>query len=466
LAAELEQNSRKSPRILIVDDDAGQRSLLDSFLTRQGFETIPVSTGERALEVLRSQEVSMMISDVRMPGMSGLETLRRARKLHSHLPVLLVTAYADIRDAVGAMRDGALNYLAKPIDLDELLAAVRQVTGLGGDSQLQFSPDKQLPDHIVAGSPLMQSVLRDVSLVAPSESRVLITGESGVGKEVIADVIHGWSPRASGPLVKVNCAAIPDTLLESELFGHEKGAFTGASVQRIGRFEMANSGTIFLDEIAEMSSQLQAKLLRVTQDGRFQRVGSNREIQTNARMLAASNRNLDEEVAKGRFREDLFYRLNVVELQIPPLRERREDIVPLASFFINQFSKGRTRFSAAVVDCLERYAWPGNVRELRNAMERAALLSQGEMILPEHLPTRVRAAATQMPPPAGAERLEAIENQAILQALRKHDFNRTETAKALGISRRALLYKLQRLRQLGHAIDLAKEETRSDPAAE
>jgi transcriptional regulator with PAS, ATPase and Fis domain len=255
--------------------------------------------------------------------------------------------------------------------------------------------------------------------------------------------------------VKVNCAAIPETLLESELFGHERGAFTGASAQRIGRFEVAINGTIFLDEIGEMSRQLQAKLLRVTQDGRFQRVGSNTEIQTNARILAASNRNLEEEVKTGRFREDLFYRLNVIELNIPPLRERREDILPLAHHFVDEFTQGRARFSASVAECLERYTWPGNVRELRNAMERASLLSRGEMILPDHLPTRVRTAAQQSPgmQAAEAEHLEAIELQAISEALRKHNFNRTETAKSLGISRRNLVYKLQRLRELGYAVD-------------
>jgi transcriptional regulator with PAS, ATPase and Fis domain len=302
----------------------------------------------------------------------------------------------------------------------------------------------------------MQAVLRDVSLIAPSESRVLITGESGVGKEVLADVIHAWSTRHSGPLVKLNCAAIPDTLLESELFGHEKGAFTGAAAQRIGRFENANGGTIFLDEIGEMSPQLQAKLLRVTQDGCFQRVGSNTEVRTNARMLAASNRNLEEEVKAGRFREDLFYRLNVVELHLPPLRDRPEDILPLANHFITELTRGRARFSAAVVDGLERYHWPGNVRELRNAMERAVLLSRGELILPEHLPNRVRSATPEEATSGGAgegKQLQDIEHQAILTALRKNQFNRTETAKALGISRRALIYKLQRLRELGHQVD-------------
>jgi len=457
MTANTRKGNTKAPRILIVDDDRGQRSLLDSFLRGQGFDTVPVSSGELALEVLRTEPISMMISDVRMPGMTGLETLRHARQEHSVLPVLLVTAYADIREAVGAMRDGALNYLAKPIDLDELLTTVQQATGLARTAPIPFSANRDLPPKVVSASPLMHAVFHDAALIAPSESRVLITGESGVGKEILADVIHAWSERASGPMVKVNCAAIPETLLESELFGHEKGAFTGAVVQRIGRFEVANGGTIFLDEIADMSPPLQAKLLRVTQDGRFTRVGSNKELQTNARILAATNRNLDEQVKSGRFREDLFYRLNVVELSIPPLRERTEDILPLAGAFVSEFSRGKARFSTSVADCLTRYAWPGNVRELRNAMERAVLLSGGELILPEHLPAKVHHQAQALASPASdpmdPERLGEIERQAIIQALRKHDFNRTETAKALGISRRALLYKLQRFRELGYEVD-------------
>ncbi|MDE3068641.1 MAG: sigma-54-dependent Fis family transcriptional regulator [Verrucomicrobiota bacterium] len=440
--------------MLIVDDDPGQRSLLNSFLRSQGFETATADSGGQALELLRTERFALMISDVRMPGLSGLETLRRARRQNATLPVLLVTAFTDIRDAVAAMRDGAVNYLAKPIDLDELLASVRQAVGLAAPVPLRYDEDKTLPDWVVARSPLMQDLFRDASLIAPSETRVLITGESGTGKEVLADAIHAWSSRAAGVIIKVNCAAIPETLLESELFGHERGAFTGAHAQRIGRFEEANDGTIFLDEIAEMSPALQAKLLRVTQDGRLQRVGSNREVQTNARILAASNRNLEDEVKSGRFREDLFYRLNVVELNIPPLRERREDILPLAGRFIGEFARGRARFSETVAACLERYSWPGNVRELRNAMERAVLLSRSELILPEHLPARVRAAGEQPPPEtADAERLEEIERLAILQALRQHGSNRTETAKALGISRRALLYKLQRFRKLGYQVE-------------
>ena len=443
------------PRILIVDDDPGQRSLLNSFLRSQQFETVTADSGQRALELLRTGRFDMMISDVRMPGLTGLETLRLARKENATLPVLLVTAFTDVRDAVAAMRDGAVNYLAKPIDLDELLASVRTATGIAVTAPLVGPAEKPLPDFMVARSTLMQAVLRDASLIAPSETRILITGESGAGKEVLADVIHGWSARASGPMIKVNCAAIPETLLESELFGHERGAFTGAHAQRIGRFEEASNGTIFLDEIAEMSPALQAKLLRVTQDGRFQRVGSNKEIQTGARIIAASNRNLEDEVKGGRFREDLFYRLNVVELNIPPLRERREDILPLAGRFIEEFAKGKARFSETVAACLESYPWPGNVRELRNAMERAVLLSRSELILPEHLPARVKAVAGEAPAREATDpaRLEEIERNAIMHALKQHSFNRTETAKALGISRRALLYKLQRFREQGYKVE-------------
>jgi DNA-binding NtrC family response regulator len=445
-----------TPRILVVDDDPGQRSLLNAFLRQQGFAAMLAESGTQALEALRGSRFDLMISDVRMPGLSGLETLRLVRKEHPDLPVLLVTAFADIREAVEAMRDGAVNYLAKPIDLDELLASIQQACGMKDGPPLRYGEDLALPPSVVAESPSMQALFRDASLIAPSDSRVLITGESGVGKEVLADVIHAWSQRSRGPIIKINCAAIPENLLESELFGHEKGAFTGAHAQRIGRFEEAQDGTIFLDEIAEMSAPLQAKLLRVTQDGRFQRIGSNREIQTNARLLAATNRDLEEEVKSGRFREDLFYRLNVMELNIPPLRERREDILPLAGRFIEQFAQGRARFADTVAACLLAYSWPGNVRELRNAMERAVLLSRSELILPDHLPKKVREEAQNAPQPetgADPERLETVERETILQALKLHGFNRTETAKVLGISRRTLIYKIQRFRNQGFSVE-------------
>ena len=454
------------PRILIVDDDHGQRSLLETFLRGQGYRTQSAASGEAALQLLAEGSFAMMISDVRMPGISGIETLRRVRQKHPALPVLLVTAFADIRSAVTAMRDGAVNYLTKPIDLDELLANIRHACAQRAEPVAVAAGEFKMPPDIVTHSPLMQAVFRDAAVVAPSDSRVLLTGESGVGKEVVADVIHAWSHRAAGPLVKVNCAAIPENLLESELFGHEKGSFTGAVQQRVGRFEEANGGTIFLDEIGELPLAVQAKLLRVIHDGSFRRIGSARELQTDARVLAATNRDLEAQIAAGQFREDLFYRLNVMEVHIPPLRERPEDIIPLATHFMGQFSRQKSRFSAAVIAHLTRYAWPGNVRELRNAMERAALLSRGGIVLPEHLPARVVAGATEAAAAGGsAQQLEEIEREAILRTLRKNNYNRTDTAKELAISRRALTYKLQRLRAAGVAVDLPGNGGATGPAA-
>ena len=445
----------KAPRILIVDDDHGQRSLLETFLRAQGFRTQSAASGEAALQLLTEDGFAMMISDVRMPGMSGIETLRRVRQKHPHLPVLLVTAFADIRSAVTAMRDGAVNYLAKPIDLDELMASVRFALQSEAQPTSATAAETPLPGGVVAESPLIRAVFRDAAAIAPSDTRVLITGESGVGKEVVADVIHGWSRRAAGALVKVNCAAIPENLLESELFGHEKGAVPGAAQQRTGRFEEASGGTIFLDEIGELPAALQPKLLRVITDGTFRRIGAVKDLKTDVRVLASSNRDLEAQIAAGKFREDLFYRLNVMEIHVPPLRERPEDILPLATHFLGQFSRQKSRFAASVNSALTAYRWPGNVRELRNAMERVALLSRGEIVLPEHLPSRILAAGetTKANEPAEAQRLAEIERDAIIHTLRKHNYNRTETAKALAISRRALTYKLQRMREEGIAID-------------
>ncbi len=444
----------ESTHLLIVDDDPGQRSLLYSFLSKHGFQITQAVSGEDALSRVTEQSFAMMISDVRMPGLSGLETLHKLREINADLPVLMVTAFPDIRDAVSAMQDGAVNYLQKPIDLDELLASVRMATGLSKPRETNVADAHELPATVVAESHSMKQVFRDAAIVAESESRVLITGESGAGKEVVADVIHGWSRRASGRFVKINCAAIPENLLESELFGHKKGAFTGATSHRVGLFEEAQDGTILLDEIGEMSASLQAKLLRITQDGSFQKVGGNKEQQTNARILAATNRDLEKEVADGRFREDLFYRLNVMEIYIPPLRERRDDIPALAASFAREFSDGAARISHDLSELLQGYNWPGNIRELRNAMERAVLMSRGELILPDRLPPRIRKAMEESTTGASSgASLEDLERQTILKTLKDKNYNRTETAKALGISRRTLTYKIQALKQAGFPVD-------------
>ncbi len=442
------------PYVLVVDDDSSQRSLLSSFLTHCGIEVEAVPSGAEALARIRAHRPAMMISDVRMPGMTGLELLDDLRKTDPHLPVLLVTAHADIRDAVGAMRQGAIDYLEKPIDLEELLVAVRDVVG---DSMppvaAQGADAPALPPDVVMESPVMTEVVREIALVAPTDSRVLLTGESGVGKEVVADLIHRWSARAAAPFVKINCAAIPEALLESELFGHRKGAFTGAVADYEGVFSQADGGTLLLDEIGEMDPALQAKLLRVTQSGSYTPVGSGDVRHSDVRILAATNRDLEQQVAEGKFREDLFYRLNVMEIYLPPLRERRADVMPLARHFATQLKHDKARFSPGTVAILEGYGWPGNVRELHNAVERALLLSRGDVVLPEHLPKRVAREGAREDSPARPDRMEDIEREAILSALKENDFHRTRTATALGISRRALTYKLRDYRAAGFDVE-------------
>ena len=449
--------SKRRHHILIVDDDKGQRDLLGTFLSEQGYAVAEAGSGAAALAAVGAGVPDMIITDVRMQGMSGLELMHRVREDLPVLPVLLVTAYADVRDAVEAMRDGAVSYLEKPIDFQELLDCVQEALGDAAAASAMTAAVPDLPAETVADSLAMQAVLQEAALVARSESRVLLTGESGTGKEVVADLIHTWSPRRHEPMVKVNCAAIPENLLESELFGHEKGAFTGAHRQRLGRFEDAHRGTLFLDEIGDMSPALQAKLLRVIQNGIIERVGAQDPITVNVRIVAATNRNLEQDVKQGRFREDLFYRLTVIEICLPPLRARPADIMPLAELFAARFADDKPRFSGATVTVLSLYPWPGNVRELQNAMERATLMARGGMILPEHLPRRIRDTAAGSDPAAAAAaasggRMEQMERTLILQTLKEHAYNRTASARALGISRRALTYKLRDLKDLGYTI--------------
>ncbi len=443
-------------KILIVDDDPGQRSLFESFLKLEGYQVLTASSGTDALAVVEKSGPELLLSDVRMPGMSGLELQQELRRRGIGTPILLITAYADIREAVAAIRDGAVDYLEKPVDLNELLKQIKAILGENPDAGRKRTTIPPLPDGVIAGSKVMKDVLKEVAIVAPSDSRALIYGESGTGKEVIADVIHRWSARKNKPFVKVNCAAIPENLLESELFGHEKGSFTGAASSRIGKFEQADGGTILLDEMAEMSPNLQVKLLRITQNGSFCKVGSNVEQRVDVRILTTTNRDLEKEVIAGHFREDLFYRLNVFDIYLPPLRDRKADILPLAISCSREFGQSKPRFSPVAVCLLENYNWPGNVRELRNAIERAILLARGDVILPEHLPKRLQ--QTSETSSANDEisasgNMEEIERKAILRSLREHNFNRSEAARALGLSRRKMSYKLQTYREQGFNVD-------------
>lgn len=430
------------PVILIVDDEPAQRRLLGGFIQSLGFQVAEACSAEEALRRIAAEPPAMVLLDVRLPGISGLEALPEIRKLHEHLPVLLLTAYADLRQAVAAVKGGADDYLAKPVDLDELAAAILDALGARRpDSAEKNRP--QLPADVVAQSVAMRRVLDTLAVVAPSDAPVLVLGESGVGKEVVARLIHQWSPRSDGPLVAANCAGLPESLIESEMFGHAKGAFTGATQPRHGYFRAADRGTLFLDEIGDLPLHLQPKLLRALESGEIVPVGSDEPVHVDARLVAATNRNLAEAVENGRFRDDLYYRINVVEVAVPPLRDRRDDILPLARRFGQSASSAPTRFSPQATQCLLAYSWPGNVRELRNAVQRAALLCRGDVVLPEHLPPKVAALAAAPEADLPAEgRLSQVERATILATLEECGGNRTQAARKLGISRRALIYKL------------------------
>jgi DNA-binding NtrC family response regulator len=436
----------QSPRtILVVDDERQQRELLGGFVRALGFQFREVSSGEEALKVIHDAPPDMVLLDVRMPGMDGIETLAAIRKTAGDLPVLLITAHADLRQAVDAVKSGADDYLTKPVDLDELEAAILDALGAAeGKDDRTKSLLADLPPSLICESPAMRRVVETVAVVAPSDAPVLVMGESGVGKEVVAQLIHRWSPRRDGPMVAANCAGLPEALIESELFGHAKGAFTGATTSRQGFFRAAHHGTLFLDEIGELPLHLQPKLLRALESGEVTPVGSDAPVEVDARLVAATNRDLAEAVAQGRFRDDLYYRLNVIELIVPPLGERHEDILPLARRFAVEFAGGPARLSPQATQCLLAHRWPGNVRELRNAIQRACLLCRGDVILPEHLPPKVAALASQ---PSDATvprgRLSQVERATILATLDECGGNRTHAAKKLGISRRALIYKLR-----------------------
>lgn len=450
----------KTTRILIVDDDRNHLTSLGTVIRSWGYRVDTAEDGREAVERVKDAPVDLILMDVRMTTMSGLEALEHIKAYNPTIPIIIMTAYSSVESAVEALKGGAYDYLIKPFDFDVLKLSIERACEHAGlkaeneDLKARLQDDFDRPDIIGKSAP-MKTLMDMLAMVAPSEATVLISGESGTGKELIARSLHDNSSRKDHPLVTVNCAALAESLLESELFGHEKGAFTGADRRREGRFKQADGGTIFLDEIGETSSRMQAKLLRVLQEKEIQRVGSDAVLQVDVRVVAATNRDLEEDVAAGRFREDLFYRLNVMPLTIPPLRDRQEDIPLLAQHFLEKYARRNRKtikgFAPLAMDMLLKYEWPGNVRELENTVERAVILLTGEHVTEKQLPLRI---ARQYPghdtpevvgPPAseGSRTLEDIEKEAIVATLAAADGNKSETARRLGISRKTLHNKLK-----------------------
>jgi DNA-binding NtrC family response regulator len=448
-------------KILIAEDEKTQRDLLEGFLKKEGFSVEATSNGREALQRLAGSFFDIVALDYKMPELDGLQTLKEIRKLYPDLPVIMMTAYGTIETAVASMKEGALDYLTKPIDLEELLIKFRKIMERSSlileNKELKARLQERFTfQHIVSGSPKMEEVMGLVARVAPSQATVLIQGESGTGKELIANALHYASPRSEKPWVKVSCAAIPETLLESELFGHEKGAFTGATQKRIGRFEEADGGSIFLDEIGDLSPSTQVKLLRILQDKEFQRLGSNLNVKTDVRVITATHRNLEEAIKKGLFREDLYYRLNVISITLPPLRERREDIPLLINYFLEKYSKENQKLISDISKearaLLLRYPYPGNVRELENLIERAVVLCREEIITTQDLPFHLKEEKSEKLWESSKkektlpESLEEIERDSILKALHQHQGVQTKAAESLGISERVLRYKMKKYR--------------------
>ncbi len=449
------------PPVLVVDDEKNMRLSLGTVLGDEGYAVEAVESGEAGLARLAREEFFMVITDARLGGMSGYEFLGRVRRERPELPVLMMTAYATPKLAVDAIKAGAVDYLAKPFAPEELLHAVGRCAErhrlLRENASLRARAGEawRLED-IVGESPPMREIRQLIQTVAPTDARVLILGESGTGKELVAGALHSLSGRSKGSYVRINCAAIPETLLESELFGHEKGAFTGALKQKAGRVEEADGGTIFLDEIADMSRPLQAKLLRFLEDGSFSRVGGTQELRVSVRLVAATNRDIIQSIREGQFREDLFHRLNVVQLRLPPLRERGEDVVLLADHFLKLFTAGMTRrvksLSRAARQELLAHHWPGNVRELKNVIERALILEKAGEIQASSLPdfqleSQLHKIAA--PKAGGNESLDELlanfERELIGGMLARNHCSLTRTAEQLKLSRHALRYRMQRL---------------------
>ncbi len=453
----------EKPRILVVDDELGVRESLRIIL-KERFEPVLVTSAEEGLLHLEREHFDAVLLDIIMPGMDGLEALEKIKVIAPAVQVLMLTATKTVKTAVTAMKLGACEYVTKPFDVDELIilvdravqtsALLQEVENLRDEVGRRYAFE-----NIIGSSPKMQSVLKTVSMVAPLKTTVLITGESGTGKEVIAKAIHYNSPRASRPLVVLNCAAIPENLLESELFGHERGAFTDAYAKKLGQFEHAHRGTIFLDEIGEMNPGTQAKILRVLEQGTFTRVGGTHPIQVDVRVIAATNRDLNAAIQEGSFRSDLFYRLNVVSIHLPPLRERRDDLPALIKHFLRLKAKETglpdKTFSSDSLDLIMQYSWPGNVRELENLVERTMVLSQGTVMNPDDLPQYIGATSNGQRHPMQqcvlrgevslAAAVDEFEEDLIRAALTQSENNQTRAAELLGTTRRILKYKMDKL---------------------
>ena len=449
-------------RILVVDDEVKMRRLLEMSLRNMGHEVVMAADGMEALASCAEAPFDLILTDLKMPRLDGLQLLSTLRERGEDVPVIVLTAFGTIETAVEAMKLGASDYIIRPFEMETVELAVTRALAMGAVQR----ENRYLRDEVAKGwgefigrSPKMRQLYELIQQVAPARSNVLIVGETGTGKELVARAIHLASGR-SGLFVPINCAAIPADLLESELFGHQKGAFTGAHRDRMGKFELAGGGTVFLDEITEMSMALQAKLLRVLQEGSVERLGAHRAVKVNLRIVAATNRDLQRAVEEGVMRQDLFFRLNVVRVDVPPLRERREDIRLLADHFLQKYSTELGRpvpvLSEAAVSGLLAYAWPGNVRELENLMERAAVLCRGRIVEPQHLPLDIPGGATRSPPPSAADEsaasaslllrdhVEAVEKRLIQTALQRSEDNKSAASRLLGVSERALWYKIKK----------------------
>jgi two-component system response regulator AtoC len=436
-------------KILVVDDEPVQRELLKGFLEKQGYEVAGAADAEAALACFSMDPFQLVLLDQRMPGMSGEALLRELKARNPLLRAIMITAYGSVETAVAVMRLGADDFLEKPVDLARLLEKIHrieQAVMISAEAMdvMEAMDAAEMPLKVIGESPAMKEILSLVRRIAPTPWTALVRGETGTGKELVARLIHLLSDRSNGPFIEVNCAAIPETLFESELFGHERGAFTGASATRKGRFELASGGTLFLDEVGELPLNLQAKLLRALQDSRIVRVGGSLAIPVDVRVLAATNRDLRREVTQGTFREDLFYRLNVLELELPPLRRRRQDIPALVDYFLNRYRTRPVGVDPDAMAMLVQYSFPGNVRELEHLIQRLVTLSRGSLIQHRDLPAEVR---FYQPGEGGklAERLKAVEREMLISALEQNDWVQTRAAESLDISERVLRYKMKRL---------------------